>query len=151
MKRLLLSAVLIAFFSSSTAYAEYYIAEPTCNEKVYCIACEKKHHRTHKKYHAVKHKKSSHHYTKRNSYNVTVTYYYPAVSCGCADVWVPGQCQCGRWVPAHWQSRGSYVSFEARPAPGSYSFGDTYYTHKYQPYTDDRATADDTDADMQVD
>lgn len=141
----LLIFIVSAFFTGS-ALAEYYIAEPSCSEDVYCVSCG--HHHYHKHYHHVATRHTYHHYyAKHNSYQVTVTYYYPARSCGCPDVWVPGQCQCGHWVPAHWQSQHNYVTFEARPAPGSYSFGDSYYTYKY---SQDRATADDSEPDMEI-
>lgn len=139
--------LIVAGFFTSAANAEYYISEPSCGD-VSCASCYHPHHRYHKRYHHVASTRYySHRYWQRNSYNVTVNYYYPAVSCGCPDVWVPGQCQCGHWVPGHYQSQGNYVRFEARPAPGSYSFGETYYTPNY---SRDRATADDNLPDMEI-
>ncbi len=124
-----------------TALAEYYVSQPTCGEKVTCVSCQT-HHYKHKHKHKHHYAAKKYHHYQRNSYAVTVDYYYPAVSCGCSDTWVPGHCACGRWVPAHWQTDRDYVTFKGAPA-GGYSYHETYYT-------DDRATADDTDADMQI-
>lgn len=150
---LIVCAVAATFFSTSV-FAEYYDSEPASScggttyvKKVYyprihrirprCAGCcyRSSYSSCGTRYIA----------PRRNYYRVTQTTYYSTPSCGCSSYYVPGGCRCGRYVPGHYETERDFVTFVPGP---SYTFSGSSYSPGY--YVNDRATADDYGATLQI-
>jgi hypothetical protein len=139
------SFIVFVALATSSAYAEYYIVSESAPVTVVCGACAKAHPpKKHKK--VVRHYKKHHykkvHHRPRNCYQVS-TYYtctnYPGWSCGNP---------CGGTVVTCASSFGNCYdsNYIATPYPAETVIYDT----DVNDYSFDRATADDTGAELQI-